>query len=154
MFNIRLFALGIIFIAFVPAAYAATLISCHDGDNCRFQTPAGVVNARFWGIDAPELKQPFGPEARDYAAQLMTGQDVALRCRGKSFDRQVCSLSVNSQSIQDTMVKAGLAWDDPRYSKGQFSASQRAAQQSKRGLWSQSNPQAPKCYRRKTTAGC
>jgi endonuclease YncB( thermonuclease family) len=41
--------------------------SVHDGDTLRVRSPKGeVIKVRFACVDAPELKQPMGEEARNH----------------------------------------------------------------------------------------
>ena len=128
------------------------LKSCHDGDTSRFVRKNGrVVKVRLDGVDAPELGRPFSKEARDFAVGFLSGKDVELRCATtKSFDRRVCKVSVGGQDLGAELVKQGLAWDAPRYSKGFYQPEQTLAMQEKRGLWAQDKVESPTCQRRQS----
>lgn len=122
--------------------FYAKVQSCHDGDTCRFQTDRSLLKVRLWGIDAPEKKQEFGAEAQKYTLSLLKDQDVRLDCVSQSFDRKVCKVFINEQMVQRQIVAAGFAWDEVKFSKGEFSSDMKAAQRQKLGLWK--NPQARK----------
>ena len=52
-----------------PATTAGKVVSVHDGDTVTVRTDDGqTLKVRLQGIDAPELKQPFGSRSRDEAA--------------------------------------------------------------------------------------
>lgn len=56
--------------------YRATVVSVHDGDTLTLDVDLGffvhvVVPFRLAGINARELAQPGGPEARDHLAMLL-----------------------------------------------------------------------------------
>jgi len=133
-------------LALPAAVWADTVQSCHDGDTCRVQTSNGVIKVRLDGIDAPEADQPFGRESGKRLEELAKGKAVVLKCKGYSYNRQTCSMTVNGQDVQAQLVKEGLAWDYPEYSHGRYQALQQDAQRSKIGLWS-AKPTSPYCWR-------
>ncbi len=130
-----LFLLLISFVA--VSARAEQVCSVHDGDT--FRTCNGE-SIRVWGVDAPELKQPMGKDSRDYLSRLVSGREVDLNCVGKSYQRRVCRVSVwvrpgASLSVQREMVGHGLAYDSPKYSKGEFAEAEAFARSLNRGVW-------------------
>jgi endonuclease YncB( thermonuclease family) len=127
-------------------AHAAKVCSVHDGDTL---TLCNNTKLRLWGIDAPELKQPLGIEARDYLASLVMGKNVAMYCKDLSHQRLVCSVYYAGANINRKVVLAGLAYDDPEFSKGRFSRSQQTAQAEALGVWQRpGGGQRPWDYRR------
>jgi micrococcal nuclease len=118
-------------------AYAEQVCSAHDGDTFKLCNGQSI---RVWGIDAPELKQPVGRDARDYMRRLVIGREVDLDCVGKSYKRRVCRVSVwvgsNAPiSVQNEMVGHGLAYDSPKYSKGAYAEAEAFAKSLNRGVW-------------------
>ena len=64
---------------------------CHDGDTCTV-TPPGErpITIRLHAIDAPEMDQPFGGDARDVMVQLIVGHHVDVQpISGFSYGRTV-----------------------------------------------------------------
>ena len=56
-------------LAAAPATTVGKVVSVHDGDTVTGRTDDGqTLKVRLQGIDAPELKQPFGSSSRDEAA--------------------------------------------------------------------------------------
>ena len=129
-------------------ARAERVVKCHDGDTCTIQTKEGKYSLRLWGIDAPEIKQPYGVKSREYLKKLVLNKRVKVVLTGSgSWGRKVGRLYVGRKDVCSEMVKLGLAWDSPKYSKGKYSHQQNSAQKKRRGLWKDSNSQPPWDYR-------
>lgn len=141
--------LSVLIITFLISANsnAETLVSCHDGDTCKFSQGQIIEKIRFSGMDAPEIDQPFGTEARDKLIQLLKGQNVVLKCDGQHFSRTTCIVFVNNHEIQREMVRAGLALDFPMHSNGRYKEDQDYAKKNKLGMWSQDEVYSPFCWR-------
>ncbi len=122
--------------------------SCNDGDTCRIElSNRQVIKVRLNGIDAPESDQPGGDESRQFLEDLIKGKEVSLNCNGQSWDRKTCSISVKGIDVQAEMVKAGWAWDSPKYSEGKYKLFQDQASKSGIGLWSKARISSPYCWR-------
>src|SRR5215472_3572705 len=79
-------------LALAPAAFAfdAVVRNCHDGDTC---TLANGLRVRVHAIDAPELDQPYGDQARAVINQLVAGHHVDVLPTGeRSYDRIVADM--------------------------------------------------------------
>ena len=116
----------------------------HDGDTLS----AGSTRIRLNGVDAPELSQPLGSEARDHlAATAPIGTLPACRPVAVSYDRIVADCWHGDANLGREMVRAGLAIGDPRYGQP-YAAEQSRAREAGLGLWA-----APVCepwrYRRR-----
>ncbi len=89
-----------------------------DGDTI---TIAGQ-NIRLFGIDAPELDDPYGKISKQKLMQLCAGQKIKAVCTGDlSHERQVakCYLA-DGRDLSAEMVKNGMAIDWPKYSGGAY----------------------------------
>jgi micrococcal nuclease len=78
---------------------------------------------RLAGIDAPELDHPYGPKAKWALVRLCKGQVVRAVFDGEmSHERTVatCYLA-DGRDLSAEMVKAGLAIDWPKFSRGKYS---------------------------------
>lgn len=128
---------------------------CYDGDTCRFFINGVNTSVRLAGIDAPEIKQPYGKQSRDVLYKVLYSKNIILNCTGKSYKRKVCSVYIKPSvgkyiiDVQEVMVLNGYAWDSPKYSKGKYHDVMNQAQNAKRGLWSQAHPQLPSDFRKK-----
>jgi endonuclease YncB( thermonuclease family) len=59
--------------------------SIYDGDTFQVRCDGRKQKIRLWGIDAPEVKQPLGIEARNYLRSLVAssqGQVIVIRNLG------------------------------------------------------------------------
>lgn len=104
-----------------------------DGDTIQI----GSTHIRLWGIDAPEIDQPYGPDAKEYLARLLAGKYVICDPHDKDrYGRTVAHCNTfNIPDIGKQMVRAGYAWDWPRYSARAYASDEAYAQSFKLGLW-------------------
>ena len=88
-----------------------------DGDTLY----VGPTKIRLQGIAAPELDEPFGPEARDFLIAVALGKRARCDLTGeRSFDRQVAVCRIDGQDLGKMIIEAGLARDCPRFSGGRY----------------------------------
>lgn len=125
-------------------------IRCADGDTCTFYVEGQKRKVRISGIDAPELKQPFGRESRNTMIKLIQSvKKIDLDCDGRSYDRIVCNVFGDQKNLGEVLVREGFAWDSPLYSKGRYAKMEAEARLGKRGLWNQDSPINPAEFRKK-----
>lgn len=137
-------------------AWSGQVVDVHDGDSLRVQRDDGeVLKVRIYGVDCPELGQPYGNDARELTAQLVLGQRVEVVPTGQrpSYGREVALVSIPGRGLlQEELVTAGLAWVDGRYCKNTVCDYWRIRQQDAkiavRGLWAEGSPIAPWVWRR------
>ena len=132
--------LAVVILAASPAL--ANDLFVRDGDS--FAIDGQEV--RLWGIDAPEYHQicskdgkstPCGKYSRQRLENLMKNEQ--LQCERVDIDRYkriVARCYIQGEDLAALMVRAGFAFDYPRYSKGAYSKQQKAAKNELRGLWS------------------
>jgi len=124
------------------------IIDVIDGDTVLIKNGEELQEIDIMWIDAPELNQPFGREAKAFIEKIIKNGIVAkiehcpanidydpyLVLHGKSGDHQ-------DYHIQ--MLMDGLAWVRYGYGVGMYSGQQWQAKQNKVGLWSEENPIPP-----------
>jgi endonuclease YncB( thermonuclease family) len=95
------------------------------------------VKLRIDGIDAPEICQPGGAQARDTMIRLALRKSVEVDDRGQDiYGRQVGRLSVDGVDLGAEMVRSGMAWAYRfRTGKGPYAGLQRQAQTQKMGVF-------------------
>lgn len=105
-----------------PRTYPATVTGVHDGDSCTCLADLGwgvwrSVTIRLNGINAIELNQPGGPQARDHLIGLIPiGTKVTLASLGwdKYGDRTDALLTLSDgRDVCAVMITDGYAavWD-------------------------------------------
>lgn len=138
------------FLLFLVLPVLAEVVLVHDvqsGDSVRLSNGERV---RLFGLDAPELTQPYGKEAREWLARRVEGMKVKLETQGRDrYGRQLVVLVVNHRKVNQEMVAAGYAWWDSQEFPGEVDLErlQREAQQEKRGLWADPSPVPPWVFR-------
>ncbi|EAI0017197.1 thermonuclease [Campylobacter upsaliensis] len=107
------------------------------------------LKIRLYGIDAPELKQAYGKEAKEFLSALVLKQEVNLIIENKDkYDRFVGTLFLKGQDINKEMVKNGYAHAYESFSK-KYLAEQADAKMFKLGLWQDERAVKPSEFRRK-----
>ncbi|MGY4289153.1 endonuclease YncB(thermonuclease family) [Bradyrhizobium sp. LM2.7] len=123
------------------SAFTTNLIgsaSVIDGDTLEIHG----TRIRLWGIDAPESSQlcrgedslPYrcGAKAANELDRFIGGRPVAVS--RDLYGRTVATCSVNGIHCAEWLVRGGLAFDWPRYSKGEYDNAQRQADHPGRGV--------------------
>lgn len=114
------------------------------------------VKVRIYGVDCPELDQPFGIQARELTAGLLLGKTVeVVPIHAKSYSRDVAGVILVQDMLilQDVLTSSGLAWVDDRYCKTTACAYWRQHQKDAqsatppRGLWAADKPLSPRKWR-------
>ena len=139
-------------------AWPATVLWVGDGDSlslARVGTPQRSVAVRLYGVDAPELDQAGGQEARAWlAARLPKGSrvDVSPRTRD-SYGRVVAVVTRDGEVLNQVLVAAGHAWVYQAYCTAPFCRDWRKAEQRAKarrlGLWRDPNPLRPTLWRKR-----
>lgn len=95
------------------------------------------VKLRIDAIDAPEICQPGGPEARDAMMVLALRKPVQVETWGQdSYGRDIGRIQIDGLDLGAEMVRMGMAWAYKfRTGKGPYAGLQRQAQQQKRGVF-------------------
>jgi endonuclease YncB( thermonuclease family) len=138
-----LLAAGIQNAAADSITFKAMVIEVKDGDTLVVLRNKTRLTVKLPGIDAPELDQPFGPEAKRFAAKLVQGKVVTVEMfqPGNPIYGTV-RLSKN-RILAHEMVKAGMAWAMTSDKSSVFSEAQQAAKSARLGLWVNSEEEEP-----------
>ena len=106
-----------------------------------------------YGINCPRQQQNFGPESKKFTFQTVLGRIVEVRpLLVDGYGRTIAIVSIGGVSLNDELVRAGLAWVLVQYCReascSNWIRSQEEAQAERIGLWSNSNPSPPSELRR------
>ena len=147
--------------------FIAKCIKVYDGDTVTVQKDNGEkLKIRIYGIDAPELKQEYGVEARTRLEYLVLNQEVlVVPIATDRYQRTVAMLAtrVNREyrlfvDIGYEMIANGAAWYAGKYCNEEeiseclaYKKAQEAAEIIPRGLFERKNIINPEIYRKKQT---
>jgi endonuclease YncB( thermonuclease family) len=109
-----------------------------DGDTLWVRPPAGPpVQVRIQGLDAPEICQPFGTQARDALARRLLHRPVRVEIRTRDmYHRSIASVSLDGQDVGAWLVAGGFAWASRyRGRSGPYAREEAQARQASAGLW-------------------
>ena len=136
-----LFFLLLLLCAQALGATEGRCLRVSDGDTITIAAEGRKEKVRLIGIDAPELRQEGGPEARQYLAKRILNRRVKVE--GETCDRYGRLLGT-VYHINLSLLREGHAWDYKAYSAGPaYTRAERAARAARRGLWAQQNAVAP-----------
>ena len=119
------------------------VVAVSDGDTLTLRLPDGKPLAvRLRDIDAPEICQPWGPEAKAALSALALNKLAILTPSARdSYGRVVGRITVEELDIGRRLVEDGHAWSTrSRYDRGPLVKQERMAKALGRGL----HPQLPK----------
>lgn len=128
------------------AEFLAKVVSVHEGDRLTIYHDGRRETIFLKDIDCPELKQPYGKQAKIATAAYVGNRDVVVR--GLQRDRQgrisADIVLQDGRSIAHELLKEGLAWSKPETSEGKNLADvEQLARAAAKGLWSDPHPVPP-----------
>jgi len=124
-----------------------------DGDTIWVRpVDAGTaLQVRLQGLDAPEICQDAGVQARDALAARLLHRSVELDVRAQdSYARTLARVRFEGRDVGAWLVAEGWAWSSSfRRRAGPYAQEEAAARAGRRGLWSQSEPVEPRDFRKR-----
>jgi endonuclease YncB( thermonuclease family) len=134
--------------------YQAVVTHVTDGDTVWVQRTAGrkaPQPVRVLGIDAPEICQPHGVQARDALAARVLHRQVTVLPRSRDpFQRTLAQVRIDGEDVGAWMVRQGHAWSYRfRRDDGAYRDLQSAARRSHLGLWRSAAAERPRDFRRR-----
>jgi micrococcal nuclease len=133
--------------------FAGVVTYVTDGDTLWVRPESGGMprQIRLQGIDAPEICQAFGPEARDALVARVLRRHVTVRSHASdSYHRALAHVSLGDDDLGAWMVGRGYAWsyrfhNDP----GPYAKQQSHARKARLGLWNGESPVSPREFRKR-----
>jgi endonuclease YncB( thermonuclease family) len=140
--------------------FRGKVVGVSDGDTVKVlhQVDGQITpeKIRLLGIDAPEKKQPFGPQSKEALSAKIFGREVEVEWKKKDrYGRTLGKIKLDGRDMNLAQIEEGLAWHYGQYRKEEFpgdadlyDAAEVKARDAKIGLWSATTAKAPWEYRR------
>lgn len=122
------------------------VIGVSDGDTITVLSNNHQERIRLAEIDSPEMKQPFGNQAKKHCSALCFNKVVIVNySRRDRFKRIVGQVKLpNGHSLNHELVREGMAWCFTKYCKDPLVKDLEQQARGKRlGLWRDKNPIPP-----------
>ena len=112
-------------------------VSIVDGDSFKVKVQGVVMDVRLQGIDAPEMEQPFGRDAKGILERLIRDQQLVLVFDDVDrYGRIVARVWVGNVDINREVIRSGAAWFDAEYARDdELYEAERKARNARLGLW-------------------
>lgn len=131
------------------ALQRGSCIDVADGDSMVVELAGEHRMVHLFGIDAPELDQPMGPDAAELLRAEVQGRELSLDIRSQEDGEFTAVIGCGDQDVARRMVENGLAWlsesgdTDEAYAVALF-----MARAEERGVWSDPEAEHPADWRR------
>ena len=100
------------------ACLLVTVTLVWDGDTFR-RTEGPRI--RLWGMNAPALDEPGGPEAREALDRIINGQPLVCERKGTSHDRIVARCETpDGTDLSCAMIRGGWGMEAVKFSKAAY----------------------------------
>lgn len=147
-----LFALACLLpLAALAERFEAVVSHVTDGDTVWIRPVGGgpPQHVRIDGIDAPEICQAFGREARAALAKAVLHRRVVVVTRGADdYRRTIAQLRLGRRDVGAWMVSHGYAWSYRfRSDLGPYARQEARGRARRLGLWHQGAPEIPRDFR-------
>ncbi len=137
-------------------AFVAGTNTVCDGDTLTvLDSKNTIIILRLYGIDAPEIKQAYGPRAKSKVSALATHNVLDVEpVDTDRYGRTVALVRLQDGTLlNEVLVAEGLAWVYAEYCHQDLCVRLRAledqARRERRGLWAAANPERPADWRRR-----
>ena len=138
------------FVATCPALswadFGARVITVHEGDRLTIHHEGRRETIYLKDIDCPELKQPYGKQAKRALAAYVGSREVMVRALKRDRHGRVTAeiLLQDGRNVGHELVKEGLAWSRPDTTEGRSLGDvEQLARAERKGLWSEPDPVPP-----------
>mgnify|MGYP001547770420 CR=1 FL=1 len=124
------------------------VVGVADGDTVSVWEDEKVYPVRLYGIDAPEIGQAYGPEAKLFISRLVFNKDLVVTIQGTDRDGNLYGLiHIDRVSVNEELIRHGMAWVDPKTCSrdlcSRWKQIQGEARAQGEGLWKQADPVPP-----------
>ncbi len=120
------------------ADFVAKVVAVHEGDRLTIYHDGQRETIYLKGVDCPELKQPFGKQAKRATAMYVGGREVVIRALSRSRQGRTTAevLLPGGRNVAHELIKEGLAWARLQPSDDQVPKDlEELARAAHKGLW-------------------
>ena len=128
----------LVFLVISNLLFSYKVIKVNDGDTITIMMNGEKQKIRLYGIDTPEINQSFGTEAKQFLSDQILNKEVEIEVKDTDrYKRLVAVVYLNNKSMNELLLKEGLAWWYEAYAKKEckYKELQEEAQRRKRGMW-------------------
>ena len=143
-------SLVLVLVATCPALswadFAARVVTVHEGDRLTVRHDGQSETIYLKDIDCPELKQPYGKQAKRATAAYVGNREVVVRALKRDRQGRITAeiLLQDGRNVGRELLKEGLAWwQRSASSDTSLEVLEELARASRKGLWADSNPVPP-----------
>jgi len=134
-------------------AWQGKVVGACDGDTITVLHDGKGEKLRLYGVDCPESHQDFGQKTKKFTSSMAYGKIADVEpVTTDRYGRTVALVKVEGKSLNEELLKAGLAWVYTKYCNKPFCSQWKKledqARQNKTGLWTMPNPIPPWEFRR------
>jgi endonuclease YncB( thermonuclease family) len=140
------FVLGATCPALSWADFSARVVTVHEGDRLTIRHDGRSQTIYLKGIDCPELKQPYGKQAKRVVAAYVGNRDVVVQGLMRDKQGRVFAevLLHDGRNVGHELLREGLAWwQKSASSDAGLEVIEELARAERKGLWSEPNPVPP-----------
>ena len=138
---------AVLALALSGAAHAqlvGVVVGVPDGDTVAVAIESQVLSVDLRSVDAPEVGQPYGGDARDSLAELCDSKTIVLDDPGVDRARRIVGdVQCDGVDAGEEQVRRGMAWAKPRPAEASLRELQAKARAEHKGLWSDAAPVPP-----------
>lgn len=142
-----LLVLVIAYPALALADFVARVLTVHEGDRLTIYHDGRREMIYLKDVDCPELKQPYGKQAKHATAAYVGNRDVVIRTLKRDRQGRTTAevLLQDGRNIAHELLKEGLAWSRrPQTAEDRSLENvEELARAEGKGLWSDPNPVPP-----------
>lgn len=132
--------------SFSLAELTVRVITVHEGDRLTIRHDGSNQTIYLKDIDCPDLKQPYGKQAKRATAAYIGGREVMVRSLKRDGQGRTTAeiFLPDGRNVAHELVKEGLAWLQRSKSRGDsLGQLEELARAERKGLWSDPNPVPP-----------
>lgn len=131
--------------------FSGQVVAVYDGDTIAVLLDHVQVKIRLYGIDCPEKDQPYGKQAKKFAADAVFKKNVRVVVKDTDrYGRVVGEVFLPDGScLNHNLLSAGHAWWYRHFAKDElFEQLEGKARKGKIGLWAAPHPLPPWEFRK------